>query len=134
RRARLRLRDLLILLLRIAAVALIALAFARPFSRATTPLAADAGTDTVRVVVLDQSASMAAGSGGIASIDRARPIAARWLDGSGARGALVLAGAQPRTVFDRPSSNWGALKDEAASAPALPERLNLSAAINLAGE
>jgi hypothetical protein len=134
RRARLRLRDLLILLLRVAAVALVALAFARPFSRASTPLAADAGADTVRVVILDQSASMGAASGGIASIDRAKPVAAKWLAGSGARGALILAAAQARTTFDRPSSNWGALRDEAASAAALPERLNLSAAINLAGE
>lgn len=134
RRARMRLRDVIVLALRIIAVLLLALAFARPSSRGKEAIAAEAGADMVRIVILDQSASMAAQSGGIASIDRARPVAALWLDGNGARGALIFAAARARTVFDRPTANWSALRDELAAAKALPERLNLSSAINLAAD
>jgi hypothetical protein len=134
RRARLKLRDVLILLLRIAAVALIACAFARPHTQATALLAADAGADTVRLVVLDQSQSMAAAVHGVAAFDRAKPIASKYLSGTGARGALIFAAARPRTPFDRPSNNFTALREELSGTRPLPERLNLAAAINVAAE
>jgi hypothetical protein len=135
RRARHRLRDVLILLLRAAAVVLIAWAFARPLGAVKNPGATDAGADTARVVVLDQSQSTAAAVRGVSAFERARPVAARYLSGGpGARANLILAGARPRAVFEQVSSNLPALRDELASAQPRPERLNLQAAINRAAE
>ena len=61
RRARYRLRDLLILLLRTAAVALLAWAFARPLIGAK-PTVAETTGDAVRVVVVDRLAGARAGT------------------------------------------------------------------------
>src|SRR5271163_4144001 len=68
RRARYRLRDLIILLLRAAAVCLLAWAFARPLIGAR-PLQAAAPGNAVRIVILDRSLSMAAVSGGIQAFE-----------------------------------------------------------------
>src|SRR3954453_1661810 len=59
RRARYRLRDLIILLLRATAIVLLAIAFGRPLA-GSKPLVADAPGQAVRVVILDRSQSMAA--------------------------------------------------------------------------
>src|SRR3954471_20306572 len=58
RRARYRLRDWIVLLLRAMAVMLIAWAFARPLIGKKSFAAGDDSGATVRVVILDQSASM----------------------------------------------------------------------------
>lgn len=136
RRARYRLRDWIILLLRVAAVALLAWAFARPITDTkplVPPVASASGT--TRIVLLDQSQSTAATANGIAAFDRAKPIAARYLGaGAGVRANLIFAAARPRPVFERVSTNLGALRDELAAATSRPERLDLQAAINRAGE
>jgi hypothetical protein len=109
RRARYRLRDWLVLLLRAAAVALLAWAFARPLTGAN-PAAAAAPSPggAVRVVVLDQSQSMAAVVRGVATFEKGRTIAARELSGAdGLRGNLVLAGARPPPVVGRFTRNLG---------------------------
>src|SRR3954466_8179199 len=94
KRARHRLRDWIILLLRAAAVALLAWAFARPLIGAK-PLIADAPGDAVRVVILDRSQSMAAASNGVQAFERARPAAAKHLGYSpGRRVNLIFAAAK----------------------------------------
>ena len=60
RRARNRIRDLLILLLRAAAVILFAFVLARPLAGHRATPAGDADARTVRIVLLDISQSMAA--------------------------------------------------------------------------
>lgn len=135
RRAHHRLRDILILLLRIAAVLLIAWAFARPLTQSKPLIATDDSTTAVRVVIFDQSQSMAATTNGISAVERGRPIAARYLDyRPGLRGNLILAAARPRPVFDRPSFNMGALRQELSNAQVRPEGLDLQAALSLAAE
>src|SRR3954454_6366021 len=64
RRARHRLRDFLVLLLRTAAVFLIVWAFARPLIASNSPRP-HTQSETARVVILDQSHSMAAVSEGV---------------------------------------------------------------------
>ena len=135
RRARYRLRDVLILLLRALAVVLLALAFARPLIGAKPAGTSESAGSIGRVVILDQSQSMAAAWHGVAAFERARPIAARYVsDNAGASADLILAAARPRAIVDRLTSNFDALRQELSSAQPRPERLDIIAAINSAGE
>lgn len=135
RRARNRLRDWLILLLRAAAVALFAFVLSRPLSgNRATPNTQNQG-QTVRIVLLDISQSMAAESNGIQAFERARSIAARQVEyRSGMLANLILGAAAPRAVFDRPSTNVAALVDEVSRAAPLPQRLQVQASLNSAAE
>lgn len=134
RRARHRLRDWIVLLLRAAAVALLVLAFARPLIGAK-PVTSDEPGNAVRVVVLDQSQSMAAVSNGVQAFERARTAAAAHLGyAPGLQADLILAGARPRATFPAPSANFGAIREALASAAPRAEALNLKAAIDAAGE
>jgi hypothetical protein len=136
RRARNRLRDWLILALRTLAVAMLALAIARPFIGARGATAVDEpSTDTLRVVLLDISQSMAAEKGSVRVFERARAIAARQFDSRfGLQMNLILAAAAPQSVFDRVSTNVAALRDALTQAQPLPQRLNVQPALNRAGE
>ena len=130
-----RLRDAIILGLRALAVLLLALAVARPmWGRRDKPLvAAEPAGDTVRIVLLDVSESMSARENGVEVFEKARPAAAKYLaQAQGLRANLILAGARPRAVFERPSANVAALRDELAGVRPRPERLNLQAALTMA--
>src|SRR5262249_45599594 len=83
-----RIRHWLLLAMRAAAIALIVLAFARPFFRQSALAAAAAGGAREIVVLLDRSASM----GYADHWDRARAAARQAFDALGAddRGTLVL--------------------------------------------
>ncbi len=135
KRSRYRLRDWIVLMLRAAAVMLLAWGFARPMMGAK-PLVhvGDAGK-AVRVVLLDSSASMAANSHGTSAFERARTTAERYLEyQSDLRADLLLAAAKPNAVFDAASMNFGALRAALTAAKARPERLDVAAALNQAGE
>jgi len=133
RRARHRLRDLLILATRTVAVLLVALAVARP-QWGREPLVADGlPGDAVRVVLLDVSQSMAAMYGASEQFERARTMAAGYLRYQPRYSAnLILAGAAPRAVFEGPSTNLGALREELARCRVLPQRLDAAGALELA--
>ncbi|MEW6251113.1 MAG: VWA domain-containing protein [Planctomycetota bacterium] len=133
RRARHRLRDALILALRALAVALLAVAFARPLLGERPLVAPGETAAALRVVVLDTSQSMAARDHGIARFERARATAAEYLAyRSGLRANLVLAAATARPVFEKPSNNFAALRAELADAAVTPQRLDLAAAVSAA--
>src|SRR5688572_3978375 len=135
KRARYKLRDLLILAMRVLAVALLAWAFARPLTSDVPLIAATAPGTTARVVVIDQSQSMAAVTGGASSFERARPVAAKYLAyQNGLQANLVLAAARARPVFQQLSVNVGAMRDELSGAKVRPERLDVQAAVNAAAE
>ena len=136
RRARHLLRDLLILGLRTLAVVMLALAVARPLF-GPQPLAADHRSgDTVRIVLVDASQSMAATVGATQQIAQARTLAAnQYLQyESGLWANLILAAATPRTVFEGPSTNFETLRDELSRCQALPERLDVKAALERAAQ
>jgi len=134
RRARHRLRDLLILTLRTLAILLLALAVARPqFSRRSV---SEAGgeADTLRVVLLDVSQSMAATHERMSAMDRARTVAGRYFRyRPGLKANLLLAGSRPRSVFPAPSANFDALQAELARCQPRPVRLDVPAALEVAG-
>lgn len=135
RRARHWLRDLLLLLLRTSAVLLIVFAVARPRPGMQQAVAMDDDADTVRVVVLDSSQSLSAIDGGTALFEKARAAAAEQLRyRPNLRANLIFAGAKPRPVFDQPSQNFDALRDELARAKSLPEHLDVLRALTLAAE
>lgn len=136
RRSVSRMRDWLILLLRAAAILLFAIVLARPSIGNRAPAATgDSQSQTVRVVVLDVSQSMAATSNGIQTLERARPIASRYLGYQpGTVWNLILAAAAPQPIFDRPSANYSTLLGEVTRARPTPQRLHVQGALNAAGE
>lgn len=134
RRARSRIRDWIILLLRSLAVALLALALARPILKggAVVPVTADTGA--ARLIVLDVSQSMAAGSGGASSLVQARAAALDFLDAMpGAHANVILAAAKPHPVFDQLSPNLPSLRQAVTEANVRPERADVRAAMEMAG-
>jgi hypothetical protein len=135
RRARHRLRDGLVLALRTLAVLLLAWAVARPLAGGQPLVTAGESEPAARVIVLDVSHSMAASMNGVQLFERARSLTAGYLsDQPGLRADLILAGAAARPAFDRLSANFPALREELARAKALPQRLNVQAALNLAAQ
>ncbi len=135
RRVRYRLRDVLVLLLRTAAVLLLASAVARPLLLHQRTVSDQEDARLVRLVLLDCSQSMAARQGGITKFSRARPIVSQQLRyRAGMKSSLLLAAAEPSAVFDEPTSNLGALRDALESASVRSERLRVQQAINHAAE
>lgn len=135
RRAIHRLRDAIILSLRVLALAFLAWAFSRPLWGDRAGWTAEGAGSVSRVVLLDVSQSMEANTGGVTAFERARSVAAEHLSyRSGLRGNLVFAGAVPRPAFDRYSSNFDALRQELAKSHPRPERLDVRAALATAGE
>ena len=135
KRAAYRLRDILILLLRTTAVLLIAWAFARPTigAKPATDVAA-AGTVS-RVILIDDGLSMAAVSNSTTAFDRARVSAAPFLRyQTGLSGDLIFIAARPQPVFEHLSSNISALRDALEGAAPRPQRSDVQAALNKAGE
>ncbi|MEZ6088981.1 MAG: BatA and WFA domain-containing protein [Pirellulaceae bacterium] len=133
RRARSRFRDLLIMLLRTLCIALLAAAIARPMlsARPAVPIAAE--QDSLRVIVLDVSQSMSAGSGGVSSWSTAVASALQYLDqGSGVRAAVIFAGARSNSVFDSLSPNLAALREAVKQAVPRAERADSRSALELA--
>ena len=106
RRAHNRLRDFIILALRVAAVLLLAWALARPLWSTRAAVVPDEEASVARVVLLDASQSMAVGQGGVEAFERARARAAELLAYQGGlRAGLIRGGATARPVFDHLSSN-----------------------------
>jgi hypothetical protein len=130
-----RLRNLLILTLRTLAVLLIAWAFARPLIGQRPLISTDDKANAARVVILDVSQSMDAGTRGIQAFERARPLAAKYLSyRPGLVANLVFAGAQPAGVFESCSSNLAALREELSKSAVRPEKLNIAAAVTQAAD
>ena len=135
RKSRSRLRDWLILLLRMLCIGLISLAIARPIPRQGSEVQVHATPGTVRVVILDHSQSMAAGSGGVTSWSRGLALALPYLQADAdIRGGVILAGAQPNPVFDQLSSNFAALREAIAQSGPVAERCDGQAALELAAK
>jgi hypothetical protein len=133
RRALHRLRDLLLLAIRTLAVLLLALVIARPQWGQRLRTVSLEGSQAARVVILDVSQSMASRAGAVEQIERARTIAANYLRYQpGLTANLILAGAQPQAVFDGLSTNFEALRDALARCRALPQRMDVNRALDLA--
>jgi hypothetical protein len=130
-RRRMQLENLLLLLLRAGAIALLALALARPFLESSSPLAALTESRRDLVVILDVSASMGHRESVETSFDRARSRAVDLFDElsdeRGDRAWLFLAGRSPRLL------TWGDPVKAASALEAVSgetaERMNLTAVL-----
>lgn len=130
-RRRMQLENLLLLLLRAGAIALLALAIARPFLESSSPLAALTESRRDLVVILDVSASMGHRGEVKTSFDRARERAGELLDelrdDRGDRAWLLLAGRTTRMLsWGDPAKAMAALD---AVARETDERMDLTAAL-----
>ena len=126
-----KLRALLVLLARTAAIVLFALGFARFVERSGQPGGRTAAPR--RVVILDCSLSMNAGRGGVSLFERARGVAQQKLQpGEISEGELILAAKKARPIFGKTSANLTALRDEVSKARVLPQQLDASAALEAA--
>ena len=135
RRVRSRLRDWLILFLRSLCIGLLALAIARPLFQDRRAVAIGSKNDAQRVIVVDCSQSMSAGSGGVTSWSLAVASAMQYLDNSpGMRAAVILAGARPHPVFDQLSPNFTSLREAVKQAKPLAERAEPRAALEQAAK
>ena len=127
-----RFRDILLLSLRVLAILLIALAVARPQWGNQSLISDVQGGDAVRVVIVDVSQSMAATDGATRQIERARTIAANYLRyRPGLAANLIVAAERSEAVFEKPSTNFEALRDELSRCNVLPQRLNVGRAFEL---
>lgn len=131
---RLRLSQWLVLLLRIAMVALIVLAFARPGWRAGKREPSSASGREV-VIILDASASLSRAADGGDLFAKAVNHGGEILDGLDAehdRAALVVAGVTIESALPRLSSNFTALRGALAAARVSVGSANLAEALRIA--
>lgn len=131
-----RVRHLILMVLRCAFVALLALAFARPQWFASADAAADSDRDTVAIVLLDVSASMGYADSPVSTMSQAVTQAAAVVDSlepvRGDRANVVLVGVSPQAMYARPTSNLAAIKAQLEAVQPTAERANAGAAVALA--
>lgn len=128
-----RLRDVLVLALRTILLAAIVFAFARPVITGRNVPSEEPVAR--RVVILDVSASMDAHKSGMNVFQAACAKSLEYLkNDSGLRSNLIIAGARPRAVFERFSSNFLELQSEARNASPRPEALDAKAAVAKAAQ
>lgn len=132
-----RMRRVLLLLLRLAAVACIVLAFTRPVWLDASTASAGSNEQAAGVVILlDRSASTAQQDGGVSLMERLRGAADRTLDAlrPGVDLAnIVYADAVPDASFPRLSPNLPGLRQELQQLQPTAERAGFPAALELAG-
>ncbi len=130
RRARHRLRDFLVLLLRCLAVALLAVAIARPLLVDDQRPPTGEQADQVTIVLLDASQSMAAIDGAATRFDSARAAAVNELHYKPKMAAnLLIASHSAGAVFDMPSANLRLLRDRLGEASVTASGLNAARAL-----
>lgn len=114
---RLKIEDLILLILRCLLFALLALAFARPVWQALASGASGGGT-VAAVVLLDNSASMQETTGAATRFDEARQAARQWLDSLDADSLVSLSLVSSRTdpVVPNPVPDLGLIKRELEAA------------------
>ncbi|MGH9370220.1 MAG: BatA domain-containing protein [Vicinamibacterales bacterium] len=125
-----RIRHWLLLMMRLAALALIVLAFGRPFVSTTDPAAAAAGGARELVILVDRSYSMGYGD----RWNRALAAASRAVDamGSSDRGSIVFFGSSTDVAL-RSTSDKGRLKAALAAATLSSGATHYGPVLKLAG-
>lgn len=130
----LRIKHLLLLLLRILAIALLAVTLARPVWPWSAPAALPGQLHGDYVLVLDASLSMACRAGETSRFERAQAQAGALLDllAPGARVALAVAAEEAESVQGRLTLDHGRVREAVARAAAGGQALDLGRALRAA--
>ncbi|MEQ1824976.1 MAG: BatA domain-containing protein [Pirellula sp.] len=130
RKARSRFRDWLILMLRLLAIALLAMTLARPLLSRSEAVSKAGGANAARVVLVDVSQSMSAGIAGNTCIASAQAAALEYLESTpGMEANVVFAGAKPRQVFNELSTNFSSLRDAVRKVHVRSEKADVRSAM-----
>jgi len=129
-----RLRHLLLLLLRILAIVLLAVGFARPVLKLPFQRLAKQRGRTTTVIALDLSLSMAYTGSGTTPLSRAKAEAEQILRSlhRGDRANLLFVSASPYAAAPQPTTDFDLLRDELDRAAATLEEADFGAAIEQA--
>lgn len=105
---RVKMDDLLLMILRCLVVALAVFAFARPVLKGLGQ-GSDSGGPIAAAVILDHSASMAQGSGAVNRFDRAKEEIRTWLGQQDSQSlvALYLGGTRTTPLIGKPANDFG---------------------------
>ena len=134
KRSRSRLRDWIVLLLRMLAIGLLALALARPWLSNSQAIEVVPDDSTARVIVIDVSQSMSTKSAGTTAISRAQSIALKYLEYSpNLQANVVLVGARARPTFNTVSPNLSIVRESVRSAVPRCEKVDVKSAMNTIG-
>lgn len=127
-------RDIALLALRTCAMFAAALAFAKPTWNAALPKTPESRSAVA--LILDLSASMGYGRGGVTTLARAKAQALRTLDtlGPSARANLILCASRSRGVFNELSADRAALISAVRAAQPMDESADANQAITLASD
>ena len=127
-------RQLLVLLLRMLAVAALVFAFAKPTW--VSPLARKPGERTGAVVVLDVSLSMGYNGGGVSTLSKAKAAAIDAISGlrTGDQASLVLCGAQATVPIAEPTIDISLVQAAIKAANVTEDRADASGAVSVAVE
>ena len=127
-------RQLLVLLLRMLAVAALVFAFAKPTW--VSPLARKPGERTGAVVLLDVSLSMGYTGGGVSTLSKAKSAAIDAISGlrTGDQASLVLCGAQASVPIAEPTIDLSVIQSAIKAATVTEERADAAGAVATAVE
>lgn len=132
---KMKIEDLLLLILRCLIIALLALAFARPAIEGIGRVLSGMGPVSV-MIVMDRSASMAYNDGQETRLDAAKRAAIKLLDSFAAESTsgLVLAGGEPDAVIPSPSNDAPLIKRRIQLVECDADKSDLYPAVRLAAE
>ena len=133
---RVKIEDLILLILRCLLVALAVFAFARPVLNALAAAGADSGEPVAAVVLLDHSASMSQSSGAGTLFDLAKTEIVAWLDKQPAQSlaALYLVSNRTEPLIGKPGADLGLFRKLLAEAEPGDRSSDLAQGVRLAME
>jgi hypothetical protein len=131
---RVKMEDLILLILRCLLVALAVFAFARPVLTALVKGGADDGEAVAAVILLDNSASMSRSAGATTLFDQAKKEIGTWLDKqpSQSLAALYLVSNRTEALVPKPGPDLGLVRKMLSEAEAGDRGTDLAQAVRLA--
>lgn len=133
---RVKIEDLILLILRCLLVALAVFAFARPVLKALLAGGGDSGDPIAAIVLLDNSASMSRSAGASSLFDRAKKDINTWLDKQPTQSlaALYLVSNRTEPVIAKPGPDLGLFRKMLAEAETSDRGTDLAQGVRLAVE
>ncbi len=133
---RVKIEDLILLILRCLLIALAVFAFARPVLKALAASGADSGDPVAAIVLLDNSASMSQSAGAGTLFDLAKREIGTWLDKqpSQSLAALYLVSSKTDAMIAKPGADLGLFRKMLSEAETSDRGTDLAQGVRLAME